>query len=211
VAGLGSIGIEAARLLVIAQVQLLRFIHWGDTANASVEADGGGVQSKDCLPSGIAAVRALAADNPSFAFEIVDATRIGEFQKVLQDIDLVMFSDRDAKQRQLISETCQFLKKPWIYAEANGGAGLTVNVIPGKTACIECVKRKLDFKDQGFAYTSTVTDLIARTLSQVQAVEALRILGKSPNISSEVFCFDVDQFGHSLYVAQNEECPSCRS
>jgi adenylyltransferase/sulfurtransferase len=213
VVGLGSIGIEAARLLTIAQVQLLRFIHWENPAGANRQAGSDQVPSPDCLPRGMVAVHALASASPSCAFEILEATNTDEFQTLLRDVDLVLFSDDGNERRQLISETCRSLNKPWIYAEAHGGAGITVNVIPGRTACIDCVKREFESvqpKDQGFVYTSTVTDLIARTLSQVQAVEALRILGDSPNISSEAFCFDVDKFGHTLQVAKNESCPSCR-
>ena len=211
VVGLGSIGIEAARLLTIAQVQLLRFIHWESPAGAPGQAGGDDLPSPDCLPRGMAAVADLAAANPSCAFEIMEATN-AEFQTLLRDIDLVLFSDNGGERHRLISETCRNLNKPWIYAEAHGGAGLTVNVIPGRTACIDCVKREWESvqpKDQGFVYASTVTDLIARTLSQVQAVEALRILGDSPNISLEAFCFDVDKFGHTLRVARNESCLSC--
>jgi len=61
----------------------------------------------------------------------------------------------------------------------------------------------------GIKYFPTVTDLIARTMSQVQTMEALKILGNSPNVSTDVFCFDVNKFGHILTIPRDEACSGC--
>jgi len=213
VIGLGSIGIEASRLLAIAQVKLLRFIYWDEMSADDVPAIKAPphAPSQECLPNGMAAVRELAAANPSLVFEVVNAAEIGRLQDLLQDINLVLYEDDNSERRALVSESCCQLHKPWIYAEAHGASGMTVNVLPGITACIDCVRSRIEANDKGLQYLPTVTDLIARTLSQVQAMEALRILGNSPNISAEAFCFDVDNFGHSLSIIRNEACPNCRS
>ena len=207
VIGVGRIGIEAARLLTIAHVQLLRFIHWGEAATEGTTDHQAPLQ--ETLPSGMAAVQDLAAANPSLALELVDATEVADFIDLLQDIDLVLYEDGDQGRCTLISDACRELKKPWIYAEARGGSGKAVNVIPGRTACIDCVRAGVQFDDKGLKYAPTVTDLIARIMSQVQAVEALKILGNSPNISGDVFCFDVDSFSHTLTIAKDEACPCC--
>ena len=200
--GLGSIGIEAARLLTIAQVQLLRFIYWEDTVGNSPQS------SQECLPGGLPAVQELATANPSPAVEIVDG-RGANLQDLLQDISLALYADHSDERCRLLSESCRVLRKPWIYAQACGGAGMTANIIPGKTPCISCIKKEVQFNNQGFQYAPTVTDLIARTMSQFQAIEALKILGDSENISTEVFCFDVDKFSYTRQVARNETCCGC--
>jgi molybdopterin/thiamine biosynthesis adenylyltransferase len=207
VIGVGRIGIEASRLIAIAHVQLLRFIHWGEaTTDGTMDNQ---VPLQETLPSGMAAIQDLAAANPSIALELVDATAVADFRDLLRDIDLVLYEDGDQDRCALISGTCRELKKPWIYAEARGGSGKAVNVIPGRTACIDCVKAKVQFDDKGLRYGPTVTDLIARIMSQVQAMEALKILGISSNISADVFCFDVDSVSHTLTIAKDEACPCC--
>ena len=154
-------------------------------------------------------MQALAEANPSIAVEIVNAAEYTSLEDLLQDIDLVLYENSDDQRCALVSEAGRKLKKTWIYAEARGGSGMTVSVIPGRTACIGCVKSKVESDDRGLKYAATVTDLIARTISQVQAMEALKILGESPGVSSEVYCFDVDRFGHTLMVAKDDACPFC--
>jgi len=210
VIGLGAIAVEAARLLAIAHVRLLRFIHW-ETAPADIAEADLDMQAApgENLPRGLGAIQALAEANPSIAVEAVNASEFANFEDLLRDVDLVLYENGDSRRCTLVSETGRKLKKPWIYAEARGGSGMTVSVIPGRTACIGCVKSKVGSHDPGLSYAATVTDLIARTISQVQAMEALKILGGSPSISTEVYCFDVDNFGHTLTVAKDDACPSC--
>ena len=212
VIGLGGIALESSRLLAMAQIGLLRLVHW----NAAADNEPGGIgasdqpKSPECLPRGMAAAQGLAAANPLLAFEVVDAAKSGGLEDLLEDIDLVLYEDTDREQRKRISDACRKLNKPWIYAEAHGGSGLVANVIPGKTACIDCVKSKVKpLGDGGLEYLPSVTDLIARTMSQVQAMEALRILGESPNVSPDVFCFDVDRFGHTLSIPKDQSCARC--
>jgi len=207
---LGGIAIESSRLLAIAQVQLLRFLHW-DTA-ADDDLSGIAAGNEQCLPRGMAAVRELAAANPSLVLEGLNAADTGRLEDLLQDIDLVLYEESNRERRKLISDTCRKLRKPWIYVEARGGSGMVVNVIPGKTACIDCVKSKVEtLDDGGLKYVPTVTDLIARTMSQVQTMEALRILGNSPNVSTDVFCFDVNNFSHILTIPRDEACSGCNN
>jgi molybdopterin/thiamine biosynthesis adenylyltransferase len=213
VIGLGPIAIEAARLLAVAHVQLLRFIHWEAEPLADVSGAAAEVRREagECLPQGIGAVRELAEENRAIAVDVVSAAEFGNFEDLLQDIDLVLYEHVDSPQCTLVSEAARKLRKPWIYAEACGGSGMTVSVIPGQTACIGCVKSKVGSDSAGLTYAATVTDLIARTISQVQVMEALKILGESPNISREVYCFDVNRFGYTLTVAKNHSCSSCNA
>jgi adenylyltransferase/sulfurtransferase len=209
IVGLGAIAIEAARLLAIAGVRLLRFIHW-EPADAAAPDSGAQTNAAEYLPQGLGAVQALAEANPQLAVEVVDAAQFANFEDLLRDVDLILYDNTDSRRCPLVSQTARRLKKPWLYAEARGGSGMTVNIIPGETACIDCVKSQLEVEAPGLNYAPTVTDLIARTISQVQAVEALKILGESPSVSREVYCFDVNRFGYTLTVTRNGTCPSCQ-
>ena len=103
VIGVGRIGIEAARLLTIAHVQLLRFIHWGEAATEGTTDHQAPLQ--ETLPSGMAAVQDLAAANPSLALELVDATEVADFIDLLQDIDLVLYEDGDQGRSRSLSQS----------------------------------------------------------------------------------------------------------
>ncbi|MGO9125252.1 MAG: hypothetical protein ACLPXM_08075 [Terriglobales bacterium] len=52
---LGGIAIESSRLRAIAQMQLLRFLHWGTAADDDLSGVAAG--NEQCLPRGMAAVR----------------------------------------------------------------------------------------------------------------------------------------------------------
>jgi hypothetical protein len=43
----------------------------------------------------------------------------------------------------------------------------------------------------------------------MQAIEALKILGESLSISTEVFCFDVDKFSYTRKITKDETCACC--
>ncbi len=211
IVGLGAIAIEAARLLAIAGVRLLRFIHWeAEPADTAAPDSGAQAGAAEYLPQGLGAVQALAEANPQLAVEVVEAAQFANFADLLRDVDLILYDNTDSRRCTLVGETARRLEKPWLYAEARGGSGMTVSIIPGETACIDCVKSQLEAEAPGLNYAPTVTDLIARTVSQVQAMEALKILGESPSVSREVYCFDVNRFGYTLTVTRNGTCPSCQ-
>ena len=211
VIGLGGIALETTRLLTVAGVHLLRFVHWetepAGVAEADVHPQAEGVE---LLPRGMGALRELVEANPA-GVEVVNAADVADFQDLLRDADLVLYENGDSERCRLVEETARRLKKPWIYAEAYGGSGMTVLVIPGRTACIGCVKERIKPDGGQLKYAATVTDLIARTISQVQAMEALKLLGDSPNLSTEAYCFDVESFGRTLTVARNDACPRCNT
>jgi len=213
VIGLGGIALETTRLLTVAGVRLLRFVHWEtETAGISGADAHAESESSELLPRGMDALQELVEANPSGA-EVVNAADVADFQDVLRDADLILYEDSDGDRQRccLVEETARRLKKPWIYAEAHGGSGMTVLLIPGRSACLGCVKEKIKPDDGQMKYAATVTDLIARTLSQVQAMEALKLLGESPNLSTEAYCFDVESFGRTLTVARNDACPRCNA
>jgi molybdopterin/thiamine biosynthesis adenylyltransferase len=213
VIGLGGIALETTRLLTVAGVRLLRFIHWeAEPAGISGDSAYAPAEEAELLPRGIAAVETLVAANPSGA-EVVNAADVADFQDLLRDVDLILYEDTDGDRQRchLVEESARRLRKPWLYAEAHGGLGMTVLVIPGRTACIGCVKEKIKRDDGQLRYAATVTDLIARTISQVQAMEALKQLGESPSLSAEAYCFDVESFGRVLSVPKNDSCPMCNS
>ncbi len=58
--------------------------------------------------------------------EVVNAADVANFEDVLRDVDLVLYENGDSERCRLVEETARRLKKPWIYAEAHGGSGMTV-------------------------------------------------------------------------------------
>jgi adenylyltransferase/sulfurtransferase len=208
VIGLGAITLEAARLLTVAGVRLLRFVYWeAETTAASDTLPQ--AEAAEYLPRGLGGVQALAEANPSVAVEVVNAAEVADFDDLLRDADLVLYEDGDGARCREVAESAAKLKVTWIYAQAHGGSGMTVSVIPGQTACIGCIKSKTQSEGPQLSYAANVTDLIARTISQVQAMEALKLLGESPNISTDVYRFDVDNFGQTLNVTKDQACPTC--
>jgi hypothetical protein len=71
---------------------------------------------------------------------------------------------------------------PWIYAAAVGSYGVTLNVIPGKTACLACV-----FPDspQGIfetCETAGVLNSVVNLVASIEAAEALKWLVGSTDV-----------------------------
>lgn len=110
--------------------------------------------------------------------------------KMLKNHDLVLDGTDNMETRFLLNDFCMKNRIPWIYAAAIGITATTMNIIPEKTACFECVFEKemllgtLDTCETAGILNSTNTHLAAHVV-----VEAIKILlGKK--ISEGLYYYD---------------------
>jgi len=139
--------------------------------------------------------------------EDINQTTILSF---LEGVTLVCDCTDNLQTRFLINDACVKLNIPWIYAGAVASYGATMNIIPGKTPCFQCLFPKPpDARLLPTCDTVGILNSIPAIISSIQVTETLKILlGKEPRTS--LLMYDVwDSDFNLIEVKRNEDCPVC--
>jgi adenylyltransferase/sulfurtransferase len=92
------------------------------------------------LPKAVAAEHALRAVNPEIRIEgIVDDLNPGTAAALLAGADVIGDGTDNFETRYLINDWSVRERVPWVYAGVIGTGGLVLPVLPGETACLQCV------------------------------------------------------------------------
>ena len=113
--------------------------------------------------------------------------------------------------RYLINEACDKLRKPWIYAGALASEGLTMNIIPGETACFKCLFPETPIPGS-YPTCSTIGVLnsVTSVIASIESAEALKILLCSPEVRKTLFHIDVwNNISGYIDIEKNPGCPVC--
>ncbi len=96
----------------------------------------------EALPKAVAVERRLARINSSVAVRgvVADLTP-ANIDELLGQAQVILDGTDNFETRYLVNDFALSREIPWIYGAAVGGYGLTMPVIPGRTACLRCVSR----------------------------------------------------------------------
>jgi molybdopterin-synthase adenylyltransferase len=179
VVGCGATGSAVASLLARAGVGTIRIIDrdYVEASNLQRQTLFDESDARESLPKAIAAARRIAAFNSHIVVEPQVTDLIPEnIESLLQGSDLILDGTDNFETRYLVNDHAVKNGLPWIYAAAVGSYGVTLNVIPGKTACLACV-----FPDspQGIfetCETAGVLNSVVNLVASIEAAEALKWL-----------------------------------
>ncbi|NLD38927.1 MAG: thiazole biosynthesis adenylyltransferase ThiF [Desulfatiglans sp.] len=163
------------------------------------------------LPKAIAAAESLRAVNSEIIIEpiIADVTS-RNIEKLVNESDLILDGNDNFEIRFLINDAALKLNKPWIYGGALGSYGMSMNIIPGQTACLRCLMPKSP--PPGNLPTCDTDGVISPAtgiVASIQTAEALKILtGNHPRKS--LIHFDLwDGKFNEFTVHRRDGCLAC--
>src|SRR5579872_5261755 len=142
VAGCGALGSFQAGALARAGVGFLRIIDrdYVELSNLQRQWLFDECDSEQALPKAVAAARKIAAINRDVqteaAVEDLTASNVGD---LFDDVDLILDGTDNFETRYLINDYAVDRGRPWIYGAAVGSYGITMPVVPARTACLRCV------------------------------------------------------------------------
>ena len=179
IVGCGATGSALASLLARAGVGKLRIIDrdYVEASNLQRQSLFDEVDASESLPKAIAAARKIAAFNSEIVVEArVEDVVPRNIQVLLEGMDVILDGTDNFETRYLVNDYAVKASLPWIYAAAVGSYGVTLNVLPGKTACLACI-----FPDtpQGMVETcetSGILNTAVNVVASVAATEALKLL-----------------------------------
>lgn len=160
------------------------------------------------LPKAIAAARAVARINSGIKVNplVADLTP-RNIEEHLEGMDLVLDGTDNFETRYLINDFCLREEIPWIYGAAVGSYGLTMPIVPGKTACLRCIYPNPPSGAQQTCETDGVLGSITSAIAAIQAADAIRLLATG-DVAHRITTMDVWK-GQTRQIPLPDPDPNC--
>jgi molybdopterin-synthase adenylyltransferase len=140
--GCGATGAAAASLLARAGVGTLTLIDrdFVEESNLQRQVLFDEQDASESLPKAEAARRKIALFNSEVEVRahVADLTP-GNIHELLSEATLILDATDNFETRYLLNDYSIEQHKPWIYSAAVGAYAVTMNIIPGETACLACI------------------------------------------------------------------------
>lgn len=158
------------------------------------------------------AQKRLKAINPGIEVEALPLTVTQETaDDVVKGVDVVVDALDRLDPRYAINEACVRNKIPYIYGGALTTYGNVSTIIPGETACLECILRKVDDGNLATCETVGVFPPVLSIISSIQVREAVYLLlGKKPLLTNKLFFVDANALEFDTFnIVRRPGCETC--
>jgi adenylyltransferase/sulfurtransferase len=215
IVGCGALGSFQAGALARAGVgQLLivdrDYVEWSNLQRQWLfeESD-----ARDGLPKAIAAARRLAAINSGIQVQplVADLTA-ANIHEALQGASLILDGTDNFETRYLINDYAIRQGLPWIYGAAVGSYGLSMPILPGRSACLKCVYPEPPSGVQPTCETAGILNAVTSAIASIQVGDALKILaGDAASLRPRITTVDVwsGEVRQIALPAPDPQCEAC--
>ncbi|HMH01562.1 MAG TPA: ThiF family adenylyltransferase [Terriglobales bacterium] len=215
IVGCGATGSALASLLARAGVGTIRIIDrdYVELSNLQRQSLFDESDAAESLPKAIAAARKISAFNSQVVIEPhVDDLTPSNISGLLEDTHLILDGTDNFETRYLINDFAVQKSLPWIYTAAVGSYGLTMNIIPGKTACLACIFPEPPRGMLETCETVGVLNTAVNWAASVAATEAIKMLvGAEERLRQTLLSFDLWSNQHAEVAAAHPRvgCRAC--
>jgi molybdopterin-synthase adenylyltransferase len=216
IVGCGATGSALAGLLARAGIGTLRIIDrdYVEPSNLQRQSLFDERDASDSLPKAIAAVRKVAAFNSQIALDPkVEDLIPANIEALLEGMELVLDGTDNFETRYLINDYAVERSLAWIYSAAVGSYAVTLNILPGQTACLACLFPDSPRGMVETCETSGILNSAVNLVASIAATEALKILiggANHPGLRRSLRSFDVWTNEHAEVSAAKPR-PGCRA
>ena len=214
IVGCGATGSTLASLLARAGVGKIRIVDrdYVEASNLQRQTLFDEADALQSLPKAIAAARKIAAFNSQILVEpqVADLTP-KNIDSLLSGAQLILDGTDNFESRYLINDFAVKNSLPWIYTAAVGSYGITMNILPGQTACLACVFPEVPQGRIETCDTAGILNSAVSAVASIAATEALKFLvGAESELRRTVLSIDVWQNQHAEISAKTPR-PECRT
>jgi molybdopterin/thiamine biosynthesis adenylyltransferase len=216
IVGCGATGSALAQLLARAGVGTLRIIDrdYVEPSNLQRQSLFDESDAAESLPKAIAAARRIATFNSQIVVESkVDDLVPRNIEALLEGMHLILDGTDNFETRYLINDYALNQSLPWIYSAAVGSYAVTLNVLPGKTACLACIFPDSPRGIVETCETSGILNSAVNLVASIAATEALKLIVggiSNPQLRTTLFSFDVWTNEHAE-ISSAKALPGCRA
>ncbi len=214
IVGCGATGSVIASLLARAGVGKISIIDrdYVEPSNLQRQSLFDEVDAAESLPKAIAAARKIAAFNSEIAVEphVVDLTP-GNIEALLEQTQLILDGTDNFETRYLVNDFAVKNSLPWVYTAAVGSYGVTLNVVPGKTACLACIFADPPQGTFETCETAGILNSAVNLAASIAVTEAVKLLiGADEWLRRTLLSFDVWR-NERAEVAADKPRSGCRT
>jgi adenylyltransferase/sulfurtransferase len=195
IVGCGATGACVSGLLARAGVGHLTIIDrdYVEPSNLQRQSLFDEADAAESLPKAVAAARKISAFNSEVQTIPVVADLTPEnIEQLLANADLILDATDNFETRYLINDFAVKHGKPWIYAAAVASYAVTMNVIPGETACLACVFPAPPEGTTETCDTAGILNSAVNLIGSIEATEAIKFLvGAKDKLRRTLLSFDV--------------------
>jgi molybdopterin/thiamine biosynthesis adenylyltransferase len=164
------------------------------------------------LPKAIVAAEKLHRINSNVRVEaLVEDVNADGIESLVRETDLVLDATDNFETRYLLNDVCIKYQRPWIYSGVIASYGVTMNILPGDTACLRCVFPEMPLPGTTpTCDTAGVLNGIVGVMTGLASTEALKILLKSEKVSRAMVWMDVwENTSDRIEIPRQPDCPAC--
>ena len=214
IVGCGATGACISGLLARAGVGRLLIIDrdYVESSNLQRQALFDEADAAESLPKAVAAARKIAAFNSDVQVqaEVADLTP-ENIESLLAEADLILDATDNFETRYLINDFAVKHGKPWIYAAAVAAYAVTMNIIPGETACLACMFPAPPEGTVETCDTAGILNSAVNLVGSIQATEAIKFLvGAKDKLRRTLLSFDVWS-NEQAEIAADRPRPGCQT
>ena len=216
IVGCGATGSALASLLARAGVGTLRIIDrdYVEVSNLQRQSLFEEKDAAESLPKAVAAARRITSFNSECVVEArVEDVTPANIHSLLEGFDLILDGTDNYETRYLVNDYAVKNVLPWIYAAAVGSYGVTMNVLPGVTACLSCIFPESPQGMVETCETSGILNTAVNLVASIAATEAMKLMIGSDvagQLRKTLWSFDVWKNEHAEITAANPR-PECRT
>ncbi len=213
IAGCGATGSALAALLARAGVGVLRIVDrdYVEPSNLQRQTLFDEQDAHESMPKAMAAARQIARFNSEIRVEPQVADLIpANVDSLLGETDLILDGTDNFETRYLINDFAVKHAVPWIYSAAVGSYGVTMNILPGETACLVCMFPESPRGTVETCETAGILNSAVNLVASIAATETLKFLaGARGRMRRTLLSWDVWS-NERAEMAAGAPRPDCR-
>lgn len=212
IVGCGALGSFTANALARAGVRFLRIVDrdYVEESNLQRQMLFDESDAAESLPKAVAAARHLTRINSDVCIEarVADVTP-ENVEEIVTGAGVVLDGTDNFETRYLLNDACVKMGIPWIYAAAVGSYGVTMPVLPGRTACLACAFPESPRGDIETCDTAGILNSAAAAVAAIQVADAVKILvGALDKVEPRLLSIDVWE-NRVQQIAVGGTAPDC--
>lgn len=207
VSGVGGLGTIVAAYLAAAGVGFLRLVDHDQIEISNLNRQLLFQATDVGREKSIAATERLQSLNPAIQVEGINRTLSDEtVDELIQDIDLIVDALDNFTARFLLNRAAFIHRLPLIHGAVRGFFGQATTLIPGRTACLQCL-----FAHSPPPETFPIFGGTCGIIGAIQATEAIKVMtGQGEPLANRLFFWD-GQAGEGtiMITKRNPHCVIC--
>ncbi|MFY9843034.1 MAG: ThiF family adenylyltransferase [Terriglobales bacterium] len=215
IVGTGATGSALASLLARSGVGNLRILDrdYVEASNLQRQTLFDENDARESMPKAMAAARQIARFNSRIDVEphVADLTP-ANVDSLLRGCDLILDGSDNFETRYLVNDYAVRNGVAWIYAAAVGSYAVTMNILPGETACLGCIFPESPRGTVETCETVGILNSAVNLVSSIASAEALKFLvGARAKMRRTLLSWDVWTNERAELAAgrPRESCRTC--